>query len=409
MARLAAVLLLAFALAACGGATNAGVDPGGAGGGEEGPGGTGGDEGPGGSGGLGGSGGIGGSGGVGGTGGMGGTGGSGEEELFLSCTPGRVDFFETYVDEAVTRLVVCENLSVPGPDGRATISLDRLEVEGSGFSAAWRGSPPAALAPGEAAFIEVRFAPSATGAFVGRLVVGGDDAFAEVPLTGMGSRRPACDVEIVPEEIRFGTVETGRTMTLEFALQNRASTPCEIERVAACEGNAPGFTLVGGPYEHIVLAAGEERRFPVSIEPSWVECIDGPEACVAFVLGDDREELSLDCPAPAQLPMALLAPDRLDFGKVAIGTEVRRSFQVIDIVSVPIVIAAIEFAEGSSPEFAIADGPSVGQVIAPGGSATVTVSYRPDGSGGDASAIFVFLEGEAEPYMVTLGGAGIAP
>jgi hypothetical protein len=332
----------------------------------------------------------------------------------LACTPGEVAFPSGWTGETRTATVVCANVGYAGAGDDARLALDRLEVAGAGFSAAWREAPPAGgLAVGASAAIEVTFAGAEAGDYRATLTVGGQGATAQVRLSATALEVPPCDVEIRPSEIRFGIIDKGSAVDLEFTILNRRpDAPCLVRSVQLCEGTDPAWALLGGPYGPLVIPAGVQAQFPIQFAPDENSCREGTEGCLEIDLApDQRQTVSLVCGGggPPTEPLLLLAPNDLDFGAVPVGEERERQVQLISTTSSPQFFERVEFAAGASDEFAIVSAPPAGTAIPPGLSASVLLAYRPVDEGVDETMAYFYVRDAVEPYAIPVSGQGWVP
>ena len=323
----------------------------------------------------------------------------------LACSPAAVDFGVVWPGDPGTRNVVCSNVGSASATDPARLIVDGLAVEGDGYSAAWREALPAeGLGVGESATVEVSFANSSAGFFGGQLTVIAEHDTAVVALSGQVEDWPACDVEVVPAYLRFGTVEPGNSATLEFAIRNRRTdAPCTVREIRLCEGTSPAITLGGGPYEDLVVPPAGELRLPVRFAPG-PDSAGGFEGCIEILLSPDRIVTIPFVEQGVPEPCALIAPNDVDFGTIDVGSSVERELQIINTCSAPLVLRTFELTEGGSSDFVLRSVPPPGTPIAPGLSAAFTVAYAPGNEGVDVGAVFVFVEGDPEPYMATLRG-----
>lgn len=325
----------------------------------------------------------------------------------LACSPADVSFGTVWPDDTATRMVVCTNVGTATASDLARLVVDRLEVEGDGYSVSWREAPPAeGLGVGEAVGVEVSFANASAGFYRGQLTVGGEHDTAVVSLSGEVQEWPACDVEVVPGYIRYGIVDHGHEATLEFAIRNRRDdAPCTVREIRLCEDTSPAFTLVGGPYGDLVVPPAGELRVPVRFAPG-PDTADGYGGCIEILLWPDRIVTVPFVGGRPQEPCALLAPSTLDFGTVATDTTAEREVSIINTCAATLVLRTIELNPSGSPDFFLRSAPPPGTAIQAGLSANFTIAYVPEEQGLDLAAVFVYLEGEPEPYMATLRGSG---
>lgn len=151
-------------------------------------------------------------------------------------------------------------------------------------------------------------------------------------------------------------------------------------------------------------------RFPLRFAPGPGFCLEpGNTGCIEFEFEpsvDGHRSISLSCAGLA--PPALLVPTALDFGAAGPGCSPRsRDFQVINTASRSLHFRAIGFGEGTSGEFTIVGASTPGQLIPSGLSRTFTVAYRPEDLGVDVGQVWIELDEEPEPLVVSLVGQGV--
>lgn len=167
------------------------------------------------------------------------------------------------------------------------------------------------LGPGESREIIVRFVPDRSGPISCALDFGAGCAAVTATASGNG---PICVVS--PSVLRFGTVLPGTSRELSFVVSNAGGGTLRGNASSACAD----FSLVGpADYE---LRAGESAVLSVRFAPATF----GNATC--------EIDLSGGCAGPeangsgGEPPLCSLDVDRLDFGSVALGDVVRRSFAI---------------------------------------------------------------------------------
>jgi hypothetical protein len=110
-------------------------------------------------------------------------------------------------------------------------------------------------------------------------------------------------------------------------------------------------------------------------------------------------------PPPAQMS---LQPKSLAFGSVVSGSPVTMCATIRSVGANPLVITSTALA--GTADFKIASGPANGTVIAPGGSASICVSFNPLASGSRTATLTVNSNGaDSGSQQVVLSGFGVAP
>ncbi len=186
----------------------------------------------------------------------------------LSCRTATVTLANTWLGETSTAEAICTNAGIAGTADEARLVLDRLEVEGAGFSAAWREAPPAAgLAVGEVVAIDVRFTPTQAGHHAGTLSIGGTGQLEELVLSGVGAEWPS--VLPLPEAVDFGTLQPGcETRDVTVELVNLTSTAATVHSVKMGEGQTDAFFVRSSPWPGTVIPGGQRTAVTVAYRPT---------------------------------------------------------------------------------------------------------------------------------------------
>lgn len=108
-----------------------------------------------------------------------------------------------------------------------------------------------------------------------------------------------------------------------------------------------------------------------------------------------------------------LSAQAVDFGRILIG---RSSTQTVVLTNTGAQDVALSGSTVTGPGFAAASTPpalnpcpSVGGVLPPGGSCTLSISFSPTGTGAKQGTLSVTTSAIASPLLVTLTGNGVAP
>lgn len=331
----------------------------------------------------------------------------------LVCTPRELRFSSVWTGVPRTATIVCSNDGFAGEELDPRLVLDRLVVEGEGFSVRWRLWPEdRGLLPGDSAVAEVKFDPVRAGAHRGTLLVGGPRGEQVIVLDGDALETPPCDVEL-PGPVHHDVVEPGVPTTVELAIRNRRGDgPCIVTGLRLCEGTDAAYSLNGGrPHGPITIPGGGDYRFSLEFRAGYSSCHDpAAQGCLAFELwpspDDGHRSIPLTCTAP-EYPPSPVYPVELDFGEVAAGCAVSdRVVEVINSTSEPLHFEAVFLSEGITDEFFLRSFPGAGARIEPGASVPITVAYRPEDRGVDLGALFVSLRDQEEPLVVPLRGVG---
>jgi hypothetical protein len=141
---------------------------------------------------------------------------------------------------------------------------------------------------------------------------------------------------------------------------------------------------------------------------------DFPESFAGTTLGLDNDGNDLydqaDPACAAAAPAIALDPDTLGFGSVTVGTtSAPRTSEIRNTGTATLTVTAIALcaAPATSAEFAFGS-PALPLEIAPGASATVSVTYAPEDVGTDTGCIAVTSDDPASPIVsLDLSGTGV--
>ena len=286
--------------------------------------------------------------------------------------------------------------------GSATLKVTALTIGGTNASAfAQFSTPPlpATVAPGSKLTLALTFTPGAVGPADGTMTIASDDpnnAAAVLKLTGLGV---STLLGVSPTQLDFGTLRAG------------AKSPAQTVTITNLGGDA--ITLVDGAlsgasaadYKVATVAgkllAGKSITASVIFAPS----AGGPSnANVTFAATDPKVPAGLVAlKGNAVSSVLTLDLTDLDFGHVLVGTQsAPKSVKVTNPTSGALEIAAVA---SDSDQFAV-DSQAVA-VLAPGASASFSVSYRPTTEGDSSAKIQVSLKGAATPEVAVFAkGSG---
>ncbi len=187
--------------------------------------------------------------------------------------------------------------------GSGTLEIQELTVVGDAGFAVSGLVPPAWLAPGEEAVVEVRYEPEDVGEGTAILQVITNDPTlpqAEIPLSGTGEEGcPTClpDLRVSPEMVDFGDVDSSVWFSLE------------ISNVGTADLNVTGVNYVsnglssggiGADPPSLLLSPGENG----TVELEWSPGSLFGDTCLDVLAGGSLEILSNDPDQPVMsLPL----------------------------------------------------------------------------------------------------------
>lgn len=262
-----------------------------------------------------------------------------------------------------------------------------------------------ALLPGESAGIRVRYhrpADASAPADRGILTIfacGEPECAASVPLFASSARTA---LTCSPPALDFGAARPGARKEGAVDCTNR--TGDEVVASARLVEADPGFELAEAP--PVSVRPGEAVRFRVAFAPQE-EDLGARRAGRLSVTGQrpgDRgtfEPVEVPLSGEASRARARILPARVDFGRVAVGTEVRRSVTVDNDGS-----SALRVMFSTSAPFVGVE--SAPLEVAPGATATIQLLFQPAVPGPAAGEVSVTTNDPDRPHVsVLLEGEGI--
>jgi uncharacterized protein (TIGR03382 family) len=293
--------------------------------------------------------------------------------------------------------------------GSAPLTVSAITL-GSGTSGEFAFSPaaPITVAAGGSAAITVTYTPTNAGADSGTIVFASNAATSPTSLsvTGAGVVQ-APRIAVAPTSLSFGNVTAGTASAAQtFTVSNTGSATLAVV-VERAVGTSPEFAF--SPASFSIPAGGAAVTVSVSYSPTTV----GADSGNIVVRSNDTTSPGVDVAVSgtgvaAPAPSIALVPNTLSFGSVTLGSSGSASTQVRNTGGATLTVSAITPCSGTSGEFSFTS-PALPFGVAPGASASVTVTYRPADLGTDSGCLD-FSSNDQASQTVSLGvsGTGVA-
>ncbi|MEM9116234.1 MAG: choice-of-anchor D domain-containing protein [Myxococcota bacterium] len=270
------------------------------------------------------------------------------------------------------------------------------------------------IGSGDSRLIEIEFAPTAEQVFESLMVIESNDQDedrVEVRLRGEGINLPACQYEVAPNVLNFGTVEINRTGVRPFEIRNLSQTSrCLITSLSLNQAldRDMVFQLPEGELTEVFIEPGAALGVPVSFSPTTPGTYAGR---VDFSISNpDTPFNTVALAGSASESTLLIVPNDLFFGTIEIGCSARaKTVTVYNTGATPAEIFDLGL-EALPGVFSLRNAPRPPFTVAPGGSFTFDVSFtapgpRPSDYTG-AVEIVGSYEGQDVTYIVSLQGSG---
>ncbi len=203
-----------------------------------------------------------------------------------------------------------------------------------------------------------------------------------------GFGRPAA-VALQTTPVNFGNVALGSTASsTAHVVASKAVTITAISTVAPFSVTPPTLP--------VVLSAGQALDIPVTFNPTTLG--QNTQSLTLAVTGGS---FSLSLTGQGTFQGIAPNPALIDFGTVPTGVKNTLTTDITNYASSAETITGVTAPTG---DFSSSSLPSVGQIIAPGASITVPVTYAPSSAGTVAGSLVV--QTADSTATVTLAGAG---
>lgn len=257
---------------------------------------------------------------------------------------------------------------------------------------------PAPLPPFQTLHFILVFAPSTLGVATGTITIGSTDPASPtlIQLTGRGV---APIINVTPASLIFGSVLVGTASTTQTVTIQNAGTALLI--VSSVTSSQPVFTLGTIP---TTVAPGSSASFPVSFTPTAVGPASGTITINSNALGVPTIRVSVT--GVGILQKIAVTPVSLTFGQVPVGTT--SSSQNITVQNIGTVPLNVTGATSTNSAFLINNNPVT--TLAPGTSATLSVSFQPSVAGPANGMINIASNDPVNPTVrVSTNGSGFSP
>ena len=312
----------------------------------------------------------------------------------IDLDPAQLDFGA--VEVGVTATMDAEIWSL----GSADLELGALSlVGGSEFQIVVDPSLQV-IVPGDVTVITVSYTPTD---------MGGDSAYVEIPsndpdenpvyLDLFGQHDPIPDIDVTPTSIWFSGIDVGQSGSDTVTVANVGTGDLWVDQPALTGSvefaiNAAAFPATIPPGGSLPIAV---VYTPVDLANDYGEIT---------ITSDDPDEPTVVVPLtgdPTPVPDIEVIPTVLQFGQVQVGQSTALTASIGNVGIADLELGALT-VNGTS-EFSVSIDPS-GQVLVPGATTVVEVTYAPVDAGADSALLEIpSNDPDENPVHVTLSGA----
>ena len=260
---------------------------------------------------------------------------------------------------------------------------------------------PVTLAAGATLRVKVNFSPTAPGSFTGALnfsvTDGGTRVTLAAGLQGTGTRPGFAGT---PSTLDFTDVPVGSSKTLAGSFTNTGTANETVSSVTLPTGP---FTVAGVPAAGTVVAPGQSVNVSVTYTPTAA----GTNSSSLSVTGPDGTgTVQLSANAVAGVKALTITPSSLSFGSVATGASATLTLTVANTGNLNVTI--MKAAPPTLP-FVVHTPLAEGQVLAPGESVQVQVTFAPTAAGTFTGQYAITSDDGSGSHTVPITGTGVMP
>ncbi len=320
----------------------------------------------------------------------------------LVATPFAVTFGGVVQNTAETVDLVVSN------SGTDTCTLNDVQITqnsaGNEFSIVEKPAQNTQLDPGDMETVVLQYLPADLGLDTGTLSLFGNDKDTNeirVDLNGEGVETAACDLEILPTDLKFGTVKMNNTQAMTIQLNNVGTEMCSITELDLDPSAMwpADFTITAAPPVPFTLNKRGQPNSQAQIEVTFAPTrLDRHSAALRLTSNDPDLQLSggslwdqFACLPPPNLGQACIpisgysadseievVPAELDFGVVTVGcNSPELHVTVYNLGSLTLNITDIYLENPADPNFEITYAPAVTHQLSGGGSFEIRLRYHP--------------------------------
>ncbi|MBU54742.1 MAG: hypothetical protein CL920_39095 [Deltaproteobacteria bacterium] len=302
-------------------------------------------------------------------------------------------------------------------EGRAVLNIEKIEKDAS-TSPAFTfpdGLPttPLEVKPGESFKFKIKFIPTQRKPDLGAILFtckGGcapedpnpnnrKDPYT-LPLSGTIA---VPSIEVTPQQIDFGFVASGTTVSKTFKIKNNGGAELNISQITFKPGSSGAFIMP--TLENIDIAPGASKQVAVQYRPSIV--IENKGAVVIESNDPSRKSVEVQLNGKVSAPKIQVTPTKLAFGKAPVKKIL--CVTIANVGDQPLEVSPAQIVAGSSPEFTLEKAPAK-LTLQPNGNDKLCVVYQPVDAVDDTGKLRIKSNDPASSIVdVTLTGNGLAP
>ncbi len=317
----------------------------------------------------------------------------------LQVDPASLDFGNVVLGQSRTLSLSIRN------GGTATLTVTSVVSSSARYTV--ESALPLTVTPGSTQQIQIRFTPIATasGAQTAILTVSSNDSLTGpviVNLTGTGASTelPKVRIDVTPQAVDFGDVNSGQSKDLAIQIRNLGVDPMTVTSVTVSNSR---FQLLSANFPLTVLPSGLSV-----LQVRFAPAVAGLQAGTLTLNSNDTANPSVNVSLRgvgvgiAASPRIAVSVSSLEFGPVRIGQLSELTFEIRNTGVAPLTIQAMTI---DSNTYTV--GPAAPFTIAPNAIADVGVSFRPRDPGSQPATLRIVSNDPVNgTVVIPITGAG---
>lgn len=306
----------------------------------------------------------------------------------LGINPTSVAFSNVNVGSSSSKIVTLTNI------GSTALNITAASIAGAGYSMTLK---PISLNAEVNTTFTVTFTPTTGGNASGSISITSNAATspATIALSGTGLEP---QISATPSGVAFGTVTEGMTDSQSITLKNNGNTTLTFSQIIVT-GTGSGQT---GLTTSTTIPGGGSTTFNATFDPSSTGAVSGS---IALATNGTPSSLVIGLSGTGQVSTLLLgaSPTNLAFGNVLDQSTAHLTTSVTNIGNSNVTISSVTATGVGFSGSGIVNR----TVLAPGQSATLTVTFAPPSGGASSGSLSIASNATNSPATVSLSGTGM--
>jgi hypothetical protein len=302
-----------------------------------------------------------------------------------------LSFGNVAVGQSATQQLTYKNV------GTASATITGVIITGYDFGYAGP-KLPVTVPPGQSVSLTIRFRPDDADSsnVTLKLSTNATVTPSQVSLSGTGVQ-PAPSISVNPATLAFGNILVGSNKQMTVSISNPGKQSLSLSKATL---TGTGFTM-SGLTTPLTLAAGKSSSFTVTFHPA-VAAVESGSISLSSNAPNSPFKISLS--GTGTQPLISVVPSPVSFGNVSVGLT---NTQTVAINNSGTGDLTVTQSAGPGTGFSVT-GLALPMTVAPGKSATFTLSFHPASSGSQTSSVVLVSNAPASPTTVSVSGTGTA-